>query len=272
MSSFSVLQKNNPDSFGVSEGNSSFIQQISTSFKTFPMDYKALRELVRQGEGKYIEFKLKSNHPEKIVREVVAFANSGGGRLLIGVGDDRSIKGLKHVDEDEYLLVRAIDKYCSPGIEYYIERIPVGEERDVLVFTVLPSHKRPHYVLQEAGDLQRNTTLVRKKPTPSGQQKTLIKKTYIRVADKSIQASWEMREILRRKNDEKNVKFQYGDKERKLMQHLDKHQSVTVDAFATVAGIPRNLASKTLVLLVLANVLEVHPDEMVDRFTMLGIS
>jgi predicted HTH transcriptional regulator len=235
------------------------------------MDYKALRELVRQGEGKHIEFKLKSNHPERIVREVVAFANTGGGRLLIGIGDDRSIKGLKYADEDEYLLVRAIEKYCSPGIEYFIDRIPVGDERDVLVFTVLPAHKRPHYVLQEANPAQTNTTLVRKKFVPQKPNNTLVKKTYIRVADKSIQASWEMREILRRKNDDRNVKFQYGDKEKKLMQHLDQHRSVTVDAFATVAGIPRNLASKTLVLLVLANVLEVHPDEMVDRFTVLSM-
>jgi predicted HTH transcriptional regulator len=270
MSSFSALQKNNVDSLGLSSRNSSFIQQIRDSnFKPIPMDYKALRELVRQGEGKHIEFKLKTNHPEKIVREIVAFANSGGGHLLVGIGDDRSIKGLKYVDEDEYLLVRAIEKYCSPGIEYEIDRVPVGEERDVLVFTILPSHNRPHYVLQEANPSQSNTTWVRSKVVPKTSNDTLIKKTYIRVADKSIQASREMREILKRKNDERNVKFQYGDKERKLMQELDLHQSVTVESFATAAGISRSLASKTLVLLVLANVLEVHPDEMVDYFTML---
>jgi predicted HTH transcriptional regulator len=273
MSSFSTTQKNNVNFLGLSSINSSFIQQISHSnFKTFPMDYKALRELVRQGEGKHIEFKLKSNHPEKIVREVVAFANTGGGRLLVGIGDDRSIKGLKYVDEDEYLLVRAIEKYCSPGIEYVIDRIPIGEERDVLVFTILPSPKRPHYVLQEASTPQSNTTLLRPKVVSQKANDTLIKKTYIRVADKSIQASREMRAILKRKNDERNVKFQYGDKERKLMQHLDLHKSVTVDTFAAAAGISRNSASKTLVLLVLANVLEVHPDEMTDRFTILGIT
>ncbi len=258
---------------GVSNLNSRFIQVISPSnFKTCPMDYKALRELVRQGEGKHIEFKLKTNHPEKIVREVVAFANTDGGRLLIGIGDDRTIKGLKYVDEDEYLLVRAIEKYCSPHIQYTVERVPVAEERDVLVFNILPSPQRPHYVLQEPDAARTNTTYVRKKFVPQKQAPKLVKKAYVRVADKSIQASWEMREILRRKNNDHNVKFRYGDNERKLMQHLDKHRSVTVDDFASVAGISRNLASKTLVLLVLANVLEVHPDEMVDRFTMVDIN
>jgi predicted HTH transcriptional regulator len=56
-----------------------------------PADYKALKALVRQGEGMHLEFKLKAAHPEKIVREIVAFANAQGGLLLVGVGDDKSI-------------------------------------------------------------------------------------------------------------------------------------------------------------------------------------
>jgi predicted HTH transcriptional regulator len=210
------------------------------------MDVRLLKELVRQGEGYHLEFKLKSNHPERIVREMVAFANSGGGKLLIGVGDDKTIKGLKYADEDEYTLVRAIEKYCTPGLRYRIERVPLLGERDVLVFHIPHSPDKPHYVLDEEGK----------------------KRAYVRVADRSVQASWEMREIMRRTREARDVRFRYGEKERKLMQLLDTQKSVTVDSFATTAGIPRNMASRTLVLLVLANVLEVHPDEVVDRFTM----
>ncbi|MCU0339138.1 MAG: ATP-binding protein [Spirosomaceae bacterium] len=234
------------------------------------MDYRTLKELVRQGEGKHLEFKLKTNHPEKIVREMVAFANTDGGRLLIGIGDDRSIKGLKHVDEDEYLMVRAVEKYCTEGLEYRMERVNVGDERDVLVFTIPPSRSRPHFVKEEIDITKGSPLLVKKKFVPHKNEKKIVHRAYIRVADKSIQASWEMRQIMRRKSENRNVRFNYGDKEHKLMQHLDQHKSVTVDGFATVAGIPRNLASKTLVLLVLANVLEVHPDEMVDRYTMIA--
>jgi predicted HTH transcriptional regulator len=238
------------------------------------MDYRALKELVRQGEGKRLEFKLKANHPEKIVREIVAFANSDGGQLLVGIGDDRTIKGLKYADEDEYLLVRAIERNCTPGIEYTIERIAVGDDRDVLVFTIPRSAARPHYVLQEPDKSTSASVFAPKKKFERPPQKNpgLIRKAYVRVADKSIQASWEMREILRRKRQDRDVLVRYGDKERKLMQHLDQHSSVTVDSFAELAGIPRNLASKTLVVLVLANVLEVHPDEMRDYFTMRAVA
>ncbi|MGA0560493.1 helix-turn-helix domain-containing protein [Larkinella sp. VNQ87] len=210
------------------------------------MDYRALKELVRQGEGTHLEFKLKSNHPERIIREIVAFANTEGGKLLIGIGDDKSIQGLKHVDEDEYLLERAIERYCTPTIDYTMERVPLANERDVLVITVPESDRKPHYVDDPINDFRR---------------------AYIRVEDKAVQASKEVREILKGEAAERNIRFTYGDKERALMQHLAHNQSITVDLFANIAQIPRKMASRTLVLLVLANVLQVHPDEVNDRFS-----
>ena len=51
------------------------------------MTFTELKQLVRRGEGQYLEFKKKADHPDKIVREMVAFANSGGGELLLGVDD-----------------------------------------------------------------------------------------------------------------------------------------------------------------------------------------
>ncbi|MGG7662116.1 AlbA family DNA-binding domain-containing protein [Dyadobacter sp. BHUBP1] len=210
------------------------------------MELRLLKELVKKGEGEHLEFKLKSNHPEKIVREVVAFANSGGGKLLVGVGDDRTIKGLKDADEDEYTLSRAIDKYIFPKISFKKERVAITPDRDVLVLTIPRSVDKPHYVVDDTGARQ----------------------AYIRVEDKSIQASREMKEIMRRGRGERDVSFQYGEKEEKLMKLLDEKESVTVDLFATVAGIPRKIASNTLVVMVLARILEVHPHEMIDKFTM----
>ena len=210
------------------------------------MELRLLKELVKKGEGDHVEFKLKTNHPEKIVRELVAFANSGGGKLFVGVGDDRTIKGLKDSFEDEYTLVKAIDTYCFPKLDYRVERIPIDMDREVLVLTIPRSLDKPHYVVDQSG----------------------IKKAYVRVADKSIQASREMREIMRRGRFKRDIRFQYGDKEEKLMKLLDEKQTVTIDLFAAAAGIPRKMASNTLVMLVLANVLEVHPHEVLDHFTV----
>jgi len=216
------------------------------------MDYRALKDLVRRGEGSNLEFKLKTNHPEKIIRGVVAFANTNGGIMLIGVGDDRTIPGLKYADEDEYLLVRAIDKYCFPKISYSIERVPLFDEREVLVIRVPPSPNRPHYIIPDLADPEN-------------------KKAYVRVADKSVQASKEVREIMKGERAARDIRFTYGDKEHKLMQHLGEHNSITVDLFASIAGVSRKIASRTLVLLVLANVLEIHPSDVMDKYTSRAI-
>jgi predicted HTH transcriptional regulator len=153
---------------------------------------------------------------------------------------------LKYPDEDEYILVRAIEKYCWPAIRYRLERIPVGDEREVLLFHIPRSVEKPHFVVDSRGE----------------------KRAYIRMGDKSLQASREMKEIMRRGKENRDIRFRYGDKERTLMQLLDEQKSVTVDSFASIAGIPRRLASRTLVQLVLAKILEVQPDEAVDHFTM----
>ncbi len=209
-------------------------------------DLKELKTLVRQGEGLNIEFKLKSNHPEKIIREVVAFANSNGGKLLIGVSDDKLIKGLKYAEEDEYVITRNIEKYIYPAIDYTIKRIRVEEDRDVLVYHIKASPFKPHYVDLDGHPENR--------------------KAYIRIEDKSIQASREMREILKGQRKEKNLRFTFGEKEKTLFQYLDIHQHITVNTFARIANIPLKLASRTLVLLVLTQVLKVLPNEMEDLY------
>jgi predicted HTH transcriptional regulator len=215
------------------------------------MDLQALKVLVRKGEGKTLEFKLKSTHPEKIVREIVAFANSEGGLLMVGVGDDKSISGLKFVEEDEYMLVRAIEKYCFPAIPYHIERVAVTDEREVLVLVVQKSAHGPHFVVH---DFVNNTG-----------------KVYVRVEDKSVQASKEMRQVLKGVAKRRNIRFQYGEKERILMQYLSRHPRITVEEFSRAANISREIASRTLVLLVLANVIRIYPQEVQDYFAAMSL-
>lgn len=216
------------------------------------MDLKDLKTLVRQGEGLHLEFKLKANHPEKILKEFVAFANSEGGILLVGVNDDKTIEGLKFPIEDEYILTKAVQENCFPPIAYTLERLVVDNDREVLIFTIPKSDTAPHYTLES---LHYN------------QEKE--KKTYIRVADKCIQASKEMKEIIKKRKKEKNFKFNYGNKEKILMQYLQQHPSITIDEFSKTAQISKRIASQTLVLLVLANVLRILPQEIADRFSIV---
>lgn len=211
------------------------------------MDFEELRKLVKQGEGQRVEFKLKATHPEKIVRGMVALANSEGGWLFLGVGDDRLIKGVKFPADDEFVMAKAIGEYASPPLRYRLEKIPIDEnpDREVLAFYIAKGSEL-HYF----------------KETPQERRG----KAYIRIADKSFKASPEMWEVLKYRIKNKSVKFHYGDNERILLQYLEKNKHITVDEFATLAQIPRPKASRTLILLVVARVLKIYPQESGQDF------
>ncbi len=220
-----------------------------TLTQPYDAELNILKRLVKQGEGLSLEFKLKSNHPEKIVREVVAFANASGGKLIIGISDDLEIKGLKYVDEDEYIITKSIEKFIFPAVEYQIQKIRVEGDRDVLVYDIKASETKPHYL---------NTT-----------GKPEDKRLYVRVGDKAIQASKELREIIKGQSKGKSFKFAFGDKEKKLMQYLDEKGETTVKEFAQLAEINLKNASRTLVLLVLTGVLKIMANEVEDKYVLI---
>jgi predicted HTH transcriptional regulator len=231
----------------MNQGLAAYFEKTDSHSRVSDMNVKELKNLVRQGEGTTLEFKLKANHPEKIIREIVAFANTKGGKLLVGVGDDKTIPGLKFVDEEEYMLVRAIERNCFPPLDYEIERIAITDERDVLVFNIPKSQEKPHFVQLENEE--------------NG-------KAYVRVQDRSVQASREVKQILRREKEE-GIQFRYGDKEKVLMAYLSENQKITIEKFSEIAKIPTWLASRTLVLLVLSNVLKIQPDEVMDWYHLV---
>lgn len=210
------------------------------------LSFKDLKQLVKNGEGQQLEFKMKVKFPEKIVREMVAFANSDGGTLLLGVGDLGEIAGLRFPDEDQYVLEKAIQKYCFPAFSYDSYKIPLDDQRAVVVYKVYPSVDKPHFVQLETDEHP---------------------KCFVRLADKSIQASKEMKQILRRE-DEEGVQFTYGEPEKWLIRYLQEKGKITLLDFSTLAKLPIWLASRKLVLLVLCNVLKIEPNENQDIYRL----
>lgn len=213
---------------------------------TREIDYRRLQELVRQGEGQNLEFKRKANFPEKIIREMVAFANAEGGYLLIGVADNGSIHGLKYADEEKYALDKAIVNYIRPKIKFKNFLVPVNGVRSVLVYDISESKKKPHYALSHP--------------------KNKWGKAYLRHQDKSVQASREMVEIMRGQRFRNGQKIYYGSNEKILFKYLDDAGKITLSTYCKISGLPRKTASKTLVRLVLSNVLAVVFNDKEDHF------
>lgn len=209
------------------------------------MTLQDVRLLAAKGEGLRIEFKKKATFPEKIVRELIAFANTSGGELLIGVDDDGTVSGQRYIEEEVFVMEKAIRELVFPRLEYELFSIKINEKKGVAVYKVPVSSQRPHYIKEKDK-----------------------KRAFIRVADRSVQASKEVWEILRRGRNPRDMVFTYGRKEEILMKALGESGRITLHEFAGLANLPRFLASKTLVRLVLANVLQIHPQESEDFFTL----
>src|SRR6056297_22243 len=75
-----------------------------------------IRELISQGEHEQLDFKHSISDSKKIARSIAAFANTKGGKLLVGVRDNGSIAGI-NTDEEFYMIQAAAEMYCQPPVE-----------------------------------------------------------------------------------------------------------------------------------------------------------
>jgi hypothetical protein len=76
-----------------------------------------------------------------------------------------------------------------------------------------------------------------------------------------------MKQILRREHEE-GIQFNFGPSEKWLMEYLHENQQITLALFAEKQSLPIWLASRKLVLLVLARVLRILPGEVYDIYTL----
>ena len=101
------------------------------------------------GESKNVEFKeILPKNSERYIKTIVAYANTQGGKLFIGVGDEnREIVGV-----DEAILFQTMDRIanavsdsCEPQIVPEIEPYTI-EGKTIIIVTVEPEPQRPYYL------------------------------------------------------------------------------------------------------------------------------
>lgn len=214
------------------------------------MTRRELEQLVELGEGINLEFKRRVPQPERIAKELVALANTHGGRIVLGVDDDGTIAGIDHPSEEQFLLRQAVQAHCRPPVEYRTERVVMEPRKDVLVVTIPESTTKPHYVVL------------------NGAEKGEEGAAYIRVEAKSMEASSDTVADLEAQDERAGVTFEFGETESLLMRYLDDYGRISVSQLAQLADISPQRASQTLLRLTKADLLHLHPDEDGDYFTL----
>lgn len=208
-----------------------------------------VQDMISAGESTTVEFKRKFTAPEKMAKELTAFANTKGGYLLIGIDDDRRIVGIPSEKTIMSEVERACIFYCDPPLTYDLYIMPF-DRVDIAIVHVQESNQKPHAV---------------KDPQVPDEYKV-----YIRQGEESVSASKEMIRILRgMRPDAKPLMISISDKERSLFDFIEKKGRATVRDFSTLVNISDRRAARLLVRLVRAGVLNIHTNEQHDYYTLV---
>ena len=211
------------------------------------MTSSELKVLVGKGESQHLEFKKKADHPDKIVREMVAFANSGGGMLMVGVDDNGRLSGLKYPEEELYVLEAALGKYAKPTLPLRHEIVGIGQGLFVLVFHISNGTEKPYFWLTDKEKLEF--------------------KVFVRSKDQSLKASPEMFRILSiTSRGVDPLPFQVNKNEQLMLKLASQNGFLTIPDFGRFAKIPKWKVSKMFVHWVLQGVLYIKPNEEADQY------
>jgi len=165
-------------------------------------DKRYLLSLIREGEHQQQDFKYRVADACKLAKSVSAFANTDGGRLLIGVRDDGNLSGVRS-EEEIYMMHQAAYKYCRPEASIKFDTYHV-EGRTIVIATVPPSSKRPVCAQDEEGRMR----------------------AYIRINDENIVASPVHLALWRESQKPQGAMITYNDDIRKLLDVMHGQQTL----------------------------------------------
>jgi predicted HTH transcriptional regulator len=201
-----------------------------------------LLKMIAEGEHQRQDFKYCINDSRKIAISLVAFANTDGGRLLLGIRDNGSIAGVS--SEEEYYMVEAAARlYSKPAIPFHIKAWK-NEGKTVLEINIHKSTERPHLAQGDNG-------------------KWLA---YIRIGDQNNLAPKILLDVWRQEKSPQGVRIKYTEEEQAALSLLQDNQILSIAQYARQAKIPKWKLEKILVKLIVVGVVGMEHKDNRTRF------
>ena len=200
-----------------------------------------LDSLIAQGEHQQQDFKYVISSVNKIAHSLSAFANTDGGRLLVGVRDNGRIAGVQS-DEEIYMIDAAAKSFCLPPVECQMQTTQ-QEGCSVLICTVEASGRRPVLAREEDGS----------------------QRAYVRVADQNIVASPVHLELWRQQQSGGESILHEADR-RWLSLFGQAAEGITLNRFCRLSRLPRKRAIRLTAQLLRFGLLQMKYDGQQWRF------
>ena len=174
-----------------------------------------IQRLVAEGEHIHQDFKFEISDAKKIARSISAFANTEGGRLLVGVKDNGKIAGIRS-EEEIYMIEAAAHMYCQPTVELQAKTYHI-EGKTVLEIYIQEALCKPIYAIDEVN-----------KP-----------KAYIRIKDENILATPVHLKMWQQNKEKEGTFVAYTEKEQQLIQLLKAKGKLTLNQCCRLCRLDR---------------------------------
>lgn len=191
-----------------------------------------IQKLILQGEHQTQDFKYCISDSKKIARSLVAFANTDGGRLLIGVKDNGRIAGVR--SEEEYYMVESAAKiYSNPPIDFTTRQHTI-DGKTVLEVLIEPSAEKPHFAKDDEGKWW----------------------AYFRRNDENRLATKVMIEVWKAQNSTKGILINYSEDEKILLDYLATNEKISVSKYSRIAHLTYKKAEEIIINFRTLNILK----------------
>ncbi len=191
-----------------------------------------IQNRIQEGEHQQLDFKFEISDSRKIAKTLVAFANTDGGTILIGVKDNGNLAGVRS-DEEYYMVEGAANLYSKPEIFFQSKRWDVSG-KTILEIIVPKGEDGPYFAQTGPGKWQ----------------------AYVRVGDENILASGIHMKVWKIKTSNRGILIGYSDKIRKLMDYCRINTTISVGKFSRLAFISKKDAENIISYMVYFGILE----------------
>ncbi|MBR4147423.1 MAG: ATP-binding protein [Bacteroidales bacterium] len=174
---------------------------------------KHIQKLIEEGEHQQLDFKFEISDSRRIARSLAAFANTDGGRLLVGVKDNGAIAGVRS-DEEIHMIQAAAEMYCQPEVHYSTEEWVINGK--TVLEVIIPKDETDKH----------------KAPDNQGKYKV-----YVRVKDENLVADPILLKVWKYQKNKKFTKISFTEPEMALLHYLSEHPSITFDEFLELTPI-----------------------------------
>ncbi|WP_114781564.1 RNA-binding domain-containing protein [Botryobacter ruber] len=203
-----------------------------------------LQRLIWLGENDKVDFKQRVTQPEKIARTLVSFANTRGGKVLVGVKDNGTICGIDP-EEEKHTLDLAAAFYCDPPVTLHYEEAEI-EGDTILIVTIPESPEKPHLAKVKEDDWR----------------------GYVRVKDTSVQTSRLVEKSLQQPEPPLFEPLPLDRHELAVLDYLQLNPRITQRQYMKLANLSERRAYRILVKLVIHGYLRLHDKEKEDYYTL----